>query len=192
MLMKNGFDKSLTSRISLVVIFAVACLIGAFILNGIDIVFGAALAAISLWVAVVDLKRFEIPDLANLAILALGLLWSFQSAGIDQEIVLETAARSLSAAGLLLAVREFYRRLRHVEGLGLGDVKLAGAGASWLSWSHITLALLVATIAAIILVLVLRMLRGERIQAGTAIPFGAFLAPAIWVAWIAQTGGIYP
>ena len=190
--MTSGSDHSLSSRALLVVAFAIASLTGAFVLDGIDATFGALLAAVALWVAMVDLDRFEIPDVANLAILGLGVAWSLQSAGIDREAIAEMVARSLLAAGLLFAVREVYRMLRHREGLGLGDVKLAGAGASWLSWSHIILALLVAAVAAIILVFVRGMLTGERVRAGVAIPFGAFLAPAIWVAWVAQAGGIYP
>ena len=92
------------------------------------------------------------------------------------------------SAGLLLAVRIVYRMLRHFEGLGLGDVKLAGAGATWLSWSNITLTLLVAAIAAIMLVIVGSLIRRDKMLAPTVIPFGAFFAPAIWVGWFAQVG----
>jgi leader peptidase (prepilin peptidase)/N-methyltransferase len=190
--MNNSFDRSLSLRTLLVAAFGAASLAGALILSGIDAIFGSLLAAVALWVAVVDLDRFEIPDAANLAILGLGVAWSLQSAGVDHEVVVEIALRSLLAAGLLFAVREVYRILRHREGLGLGDVKLAGAGASWLSWSHIVLALLIAAVAAILLVLARGKLTGERIQVGAAIPFGAFLAPAIWGAWVAQAGGLYP
>jgi leader peptidase (prepilin peptidase) / N-methyltransferase len=190
--MTNGSDRFLLSRTLLVAAFGAASLTGAVILSSIDAIFGALLAAVALWVAVVDLDRFEIPDTANLAIFGLGVAWSLQSAGIDRDVIAEIAVRSLLAAGLLFAVREVYRVLRHREGLGLGDVKLAGAGASWLSWSHIVLALLVAAVAAILLVLVRGKLTGERIQAGAPIPFGAFLAPAIWVAWVAQAVGLFP
>jgi leader peptidase (prepilin peptidase) / N-methyltransferase len=187
---EDQLDTALASRTILIAVFAGACLIGWLVLNDIDAVFGALLAATALWVAAVDLNRFEIPDMANIAILALGVVWSLLSMGVDSEVIGEMAMRSLLAAGLLFVVREVYRMVRHVHGLGLGDVKLAGAGAAWLSWPHFVLALLVATVAGIILVLIRAVLSGERIQAGTAIPFGALLAPAIWVSWVAQAAGI--
>jgi leader peptidase (prepilin peptidase) / N-methyltransferase len=190
--MNDQFEKSPPSLMLIVSVFAPACLIGRLILNDTDAIFSALLAAAALWVAVVDLDRFEIPDLAIIAIFALGVVWSLQSFGIDRDVISEMTMRSLLAAGLLFAVRELYRKLRRIEGLGLGDVKLAGAGALWLSWPHIVFALLIAAVAAIMLVLVRAMLTGERVQTRIAIPFGAFLAPAIWVAWIVQAGGFYP
>jgi leader peptidase (prepilin peptidase) / N-methyltransferase len=41
----------------------------------------------------------------------------------------------------------------------------------------------VAALSALAVVL-LRACRGQRITATTAIPFGLFLAPAIWIAWL--------
>ena len=87
---------------------------------------------------------------------------------------------------LLFATRASYRLIRDSEGLGLGYVKLAGAGASWLSWPNLSLALLVAVGAAIIVVVVRSLIANRKVQANTAIPFGAFLAPAIWIVWFAQ------
>jgi leader peptidase (prepilin peptidase) / N-methyltransferase len=190
--MNDQFDSSPPSLMLIVAVLTPASLIGGLILSNTDAIFGTLLAAAALWVAAVDLERFEIPDLANIAIFVLGVVWSLHSFGIDREVISETTIRSLLAAGLLFAVRELYRKLRRMEGLGLGDVKLAGAGASWLSWPHIVFALLIAAVAGIMLVLVRAMLTRGRIQAGTAIPFGAFLAPAIWVAWVVQAGGFYP
>jgi leader peptidase (prepilin peptidase) / N-methyltransferase len=190
--MNDQLDSSPPSLMLIVGVFVNACLIGRLILSDTDAIFGALLAAAALWVAVVDLDRFEIPDLANIAIFVLGVVWSLQSFGIDREVIGEMAMRSLLSAGVLFALRELYRKLRHMEGLGLGDVKLAGASASWLSWSHIVFALLIAAASAIMVVLVRTMLTGGRIEAGAAIPFGAFLAPAIWLAWVLQAGGFYP
>ena len=181
---KSGFCFG-TAGIFLIA-FSTASIFGFLVLDVRDAAFGAPLAAAVLFVAAVDIDRFEIPDLANLAILALGLAWTMEISDFDISILVETLVRIGLAAGFLFAVRAAYRLVRHSEGLGLGDVKLAGAGASWLAWPNIILALLLAAGAAIIVVAVRSLLKGEKMQATMAIPFGAFLAPAIWVAWFAQ------
>jgi len=163
-----------------------ASIAGFLMLDLSDAVFGTLLAAIVLFVAAVDVERFEIPELANLAIFVLGLAWTMNAFGFDAYNLFQTVLRAAVVGGFLLAVRIGYRLLRHSEGLGLGDVKLAGAGATWLFLSNITLALLVAAGAAIMLVVVKSLLKREKVEATTAIPFGAFLAPAIWAAWFAQ------
>jgi leader peptidase (prepilin peptidase)/N-methyltransferase len=190
--MNNWLSPPLFSGVLFVTALAAASLTGALLLNGMDAVFGALLAALALYVAIVDLNRFEIPDLGSLAILFLGLAWSLESYGIDFDVFAEIGTRALLAAGILFGLRSIYRMIRNIEGLGLGDVKLVGAGASWLSWSHLALALLIAAVAAILLVILQSALARERIQPRTAVPFGAFLAPAIWAAWVTQAGAFLP
>jgi len=183
-LLKEYFRPS-TSWVFLVA-FTVASVSGFLILDVRDAAFGAALAALVLFVAAFDIDRFEIPDLGNLGILVLGLAWTINASGVDVSVLAQALLRIALAAGFLLAIRAVYWRVRRTEGLGLGDVKLAGAGAAWLLWSNLALALLIAAGAAIILIAVQSLLKGEKLQATTAIPFGAFLAPAIWVAWFTQ------
>lgn len=173
-----------------VIAFAAASASGAFLLNWVDATFGALLAGLALVVTVVDLDRFEIPDMASLIIFLLGLAWTLRASGFYASALIEAFTRSLLCGALFLAVRALYQAIRGIEGLGLGDVKLAGAGAPWLSWSHTVFALTLAVGAAITLVIVKALLTRERIRARTAIPFGAFLAPAIWVTWLAQVRGI--
>ena len=154
-----------------------------------DIVFGVLLAAAVLYVAIADIDRFEIPDLASLAILVLGLAWTLKKSDYSVEELSDSAVRCLAAAGLLLAVRAGYRAVRKVEGLGLGDVKLAAAGACWLSWSYMPLALALAVSGAIVAVVGRSIFRKEALRANAAVPFGAFLAPAIWMSWFVQASG---
>jgi leader peptidase (prepilin peptidase)/N-methyltransferase len=163
---------------------------GFLFLNMTDAIFGTALAAATLVVAAADLDRFEIPDFGSAAILICGLGWTAVTWGFDLETLGAAAIRCIAAAGLLLAVRVSYRAIRNVDGLGLGDVKLAGAGASWLSWSHAPIALLLAVIAAIGVVLAQAVYARQRVEAQTAVPLGAFLAPAIWIVWFGQMNGL--
>ena len=84
---------------------------------------------------------------------------------------------------IFLAFRAGYRRVRGVEGLGLGDVKLAGVAGVWLDWLDLPIAVEIAAIAALCLALVKH--AGRRgIDPRSRLPFGAFFAPAIWICWL--------
>jgi leader peptidase (prepilin peptidase)/N-methyltransferase len=69
------------------------------------------------------------------------------------------------------------------EGLGLGDVKLAAAGGAWTGWQDLPNVVLVAAVAALALALVRAAHRRKRLAGTDRLPFGAFLAPAIWIVW---------
>jgi len=174
----------------LVVVLAAACGVGIMFLDGIDAMFGTLLAAAVLFVAAIDIDRFEIPDSGSFAILVFGLAWTLETSGLNAQAFVEAVLRSVVAAGLLLAVRWVYATVRGFHGLGLGDVKLAGAGASWLSWSYSEMALLIAVVAAVMIIVGRGVVTRERIRAHVAIPFGAFLAPAIWIAWFMQVSRV--
>src|SRR5215467_12720837 len=99
--------------------FFLASITGFFVLETRDAAFGAALAALVLFVAAVDIDRFEIPDLGNLAILLLGLAWTINEYGSDIRVFGQTLLRIVLAAGFLFAIRGVYRVIRRAEGLGL-------------------------------------------------------------------------
>jgi leader peptidase (prepilin peptidase) / N-methyltransferase len=153
-----------------------------------DAIFGIVLAALALAIAMSDINHFEIPDWANALMFLLGLGWVFYSPGSDAGAVPDALLRSLAAAGFLYAVRAVYYRVRGIVGLGLGDVKLAAAGAPWLSWQLLPFALLIAVSAALFLIAIQAVSGKRRIESGLAVPLGAFLAPAIWLAWFTNAG----
>jgi leader peptidase (prepilin peptidase) / N-methyltransferase len=153
---------------------------------------GFALALDVLAIAWIDAHRFIIPDELTLAALVLGLVhagldpwpegWSAVFASIGAALL-----RGAVLAGCFFALRALYGRLRGREGIGLGDVKLAGAGGVWLAWSTIPVAIEIAALAALT-VYVVRQIAGGRVISVTArMPFGLFLAPAIWLGWLLET-----
>jgi leader peptidase (prepilin peptidase)/N-methyltransferase len=151
-------------------------------------VFSTLLAALVLWIAMVDLEDRIIPDLANAAIAVLGLTLIAVEipAGALAEEIIDALLRAIASSGLLFLVRLGFERFAGKEGLGLGDVKLMAAGATVLSWASLPYALVLAATAAI-MVLVLRGIRhGAWLDRETEIPFGAFLAPAIWTAFLLE------
>ena len=145
---------------------------------------GAALAVVMIAIAAIDARRFVIPDLLVAAGLALG----FVAASRDQSSPLTTALldavlRGLVLASAFFAFRAAYRYLRGREGIGLGDVKLAAVAGVWLPWMAVAIAVDVAALSALAVVLIAAW-RGQRVTGTTAVPFGLFFAPAIWIAWL--------
>jgi leader peptidase (prepilin peptidase) / N-methyltransferase len=87
---------------------------------------------------------------------------------------------------LFFAFRACYQKLRGIEGLGFGDVKLAAVAGAWLDWFTIVGVIEVAALAALAAYVVWRHVLHRPIAATTPLPFGLFLAPAIWAGWLAE------
>ncbi len=149
---------------------------------------GAGLAVLMVAIAAVDARRFIIPDELTAAALALGLVYA---AVEDSEIWAQALAwsvfRGVVPALAFLGVRAGYRRWRGREGIGLGDVKLAGVAGVWLDWLTIPIAIEIAAVAALGAYLIMHFYFRRIVRPTTRLPFGLFLAPAIWIACILDT-----
>jgi len=149
---------------------------------------GAVLACLMIAIAAIDARRFIIPDELTAAALALGLADAAirHPDGIGEALAL-AALRGAIVAAAFFGLWALYRGLRGREGIGLGDVKLAGVAGVWLDWPSIPVAVEIAALAALAVCLVRWLALGRAISATTRLPFGAFLAPAIWIAWLGET-----
>lgn len=144
-----------------------------------------ALGALMIAGADVDARSYILPDTVTLSALAGGLaaavilepLFPWEAGGA-------ALARAGATAGLLAAMRLGYARLRGEEGIGFGDVKLAAAAGAWLPLEHIPWCFMIATSAALAYALAAH-LRGARLDRTSRIAFGAFLCPALWLAFYA-------
>jgi leader peptidase (prepilin peptidase)/N-methyltransferase len=147
-------------------------------------VLGALLALAMLAISVIDARQFIIPDALTVTALGLALV----NAGLQGETALaglEVAVlRALVPALCFLALRDLYQRIRGRQGIGLGDVKLAGVAGAWLEWSTIPIAIEIAALAALAAVVIRQLVRGRPVRAAGRLPFGLFLAPAIWLGWL--------
>ncbi len=149
---------------------------------------GAGLACLMVAIAAVDARRFIIPDELSAAALALGLV----NAAVGHPDAIGEAIAFAALRGGVMALAFFglwaaYRRLRGRDGIGLGDVKLAGVAGAWLDWQSIPMAVEIAALAALAVCLARWLATGRSISATTRLPFGLFLAPAIWIAWLGET-----
>lgn len=165
---------------------ACAFVASVLLVPGVQGILGGLLALVVLAVAWVDARTFIIPNWLALAGLAAGLA----SAGLDEW----SAANALAAAvirgatvfALFALVRAAYRRLRGRDGLGFGDVKLAGVAAVWLDWIPLAVALEIAALAALVF-FGFRRFGPNPLGRDALIPFGVFLGPSIWLGWLLQT-----
>jgi leader peptidase (prepilin peptidase) / N-methyltransferase len=96
-------------------------------------------------------------------------------------------ARGTVLALLFLTIRHVYVRVRGRQGLGLGDIKLAGVAGVWLDWSTMPLAIEIAALAALAMYASRQFVLGRPISATGRLPFGLFFAPAIWICWFLET-----
>jgi leader peptidase (prepilin peptidase)/N-methyltransferase len=131
-------------------------------------VFALALLAIAL----IDLDHRIIPDELSVGGLVIGLT----ARGFTLDGVLAGLIGALVGAGSLYLVALGYRKATGVEGLGGGDVKLAGMIGAFLGWPGVFLTIFSAALAG-------SLVGGILIAAGrgtrrTALPFGTLLAPA--------------
>jgi leader peptidase (prepilin peptidase)/N-methyltransferase len=144
-------------------------------------------------IAVIDARRFIIPDVLSLPAIPAGLLASGRllDPSIDALVPVDHVIGMLAGGIGLWLVRELYFRLRQREGLGLGDVKLAAAAGAWIGWQSLADVVLLAAALALSFIIGLATARGKELAAAARVPFGSFLAPSIWVVWALAALGRY-
>ncbi|HSB09951.1 MAG TPA: prepilin peptidase [Blastocatellia bacterium] len=81
-----------------------------------------------------------------------------------------------AGGGTLWLVREGYYRLRHVEGMGLGDVKMMLMVGAFLGWQLTLLTIFIASLLGSLVGILMIASRGGTMK--MQIPFGVFLGPA--------------
>jgi leader peptidase (prepilin peptidase) / N-methyltransferase len=148
---------------------------------------GALLAALMLAITASDAERYIIPNELTAAAAALALLRA-GTIGPDAGWLAAGWAviRAAAVALPLLALMAVYRRWRGRDGLGLGDVKLAAVAGAWLGWTTIFAVLELAALAALLAYLLTALARRRALRGTAFLPFGAFLAPSIWLGWLAE------
>jgi len=128
-----------------------------------------------IWLSVVDIDRFEIPDLASAWILLGGIWWQF-SCGWG--VVLDVLIVFL----LMFLFSILAKKWMGKTALGFGDVKLLGASAAWVGALGISSVVLLASVAGIIFTVMMWGIRRRRFDA--PIPFGPFIAMGVWAVWL--------
>ena len=148
---------------------------------------GAGLAIVMLAIAVIDWRSFIIPDWLNMTGASLGIAYAaIRQPDAMLEAIAVAVLRGAVLALIFFALRYAYAKWRGRQGLGLGDVKLAFVAGAWLDWLTIPLAVQLAAFAALSGYLLRQLVFGQSISVTNRMPFGLFLAPAIWVCWVLE------
>lgn len=140
----------------------------------------SAVALVIVWIVWRDATAFIIPDGAALALALLGATIRVGANGATLDVGLSLLLDVALTGGALWALREAYYRVKGVDGIGLGDVKLAAAGGCLIGAEGLAIALLAASAAGVAVALARGVGRTGRLA------FGALLAPAIFAVWAAS------
>ncbi len=140
----------------------------------IDLGLGVILLALSY----IDLRTGLLPDILTLPLLVLGLAYH----GVLQTNLLLAVLGAAVGYALIAGLGLYWRRIRKVEGIGLGDAKLLAAGGAWVGISGLPFLLVIASGSALVGLLFLS--RVARLaEERAAIAFGPYLALGTWVVW---------
>ncbi len=124
----------------------------------------------------IDIDHQILPDSLTLPLMWLGLVLSLY----DVYIPSQTAIIGASAGYLSLwTVYWAFKLITKKEGMGYGDFKLLAALGAWLGWHALPNILLISALLGIIVALGLRMTK--KLEAGSPISFGPYLALAGWI-----------
>lgn len=129
--------------------------------------------------AIIDFRKFLLPDVLVLPLLAAGLAATYF---IAPESLRDHVIGAVAAFVALEGVRHFYRWLRGRDGLGAGDPKLFAAIGAWVGWQGLPTVVLYAALAGLAASILWHRRRGD-LRADTALPFGTYLALAAWLVW---------
>jgi leader peptidase (prepilin peptidase) / N-methyltransferase len=150
-------------------------------------VLGGVLALLMLAVVLTDARFFVIPDVLSATAFAVGLLQAVvQNPDLPLEAIVLAVLRGAFLVSTFGGLRWAYRWWRGREGIGLGDVKLAGVAGVWLDWPMIPIAVEIAALSALAVYGFRQLVLRRPIHATAKVPFGVFFAPAIWLGWLIE------
>ena len=132
---------------------------------GVRLLFAGAMIVL----AITDLRERLLPNAITYPGVAVGLLCSvFLPPGIISALI-----GVLLGAGVPFLIGEAFYRLRGIEGLGMGDVKMLGMVGAFLGWQLALFTLFAASMLGVLIGLPLTVLKRDRYY---QIPLGTFLA----------------
>ncbi|MEM1390218.1 MAG: A24 family peptidase [Pseudomonadota bacterium] len=172
-------EYSLRTQVLAVSGLAVCFLVAAFVtgatswpIGWISVSAGLGLALLVL--AAYDLKAHILPNAVTLPLLLAGLAVN----GLWPVSLLWASLGAICGYGLIAGLRWLWLKRKGIEAIGLGDAKMLAAGGAWVGASGLSMTLLIASGAGLLVALI-----GRSYFKNRALPFGFFLALGIWASW---------
>ena len=128
----------------------------------------------------IDLEHQILPNVITLPGIVVGVLANVLGAGPGWVNSLIGVA---VGAGSLWLIAEIYYRVRHEEGLGMGDVKMLGMIGAFLGWKLVLITLVMSSFLGSIVGVFVLIAKKESLK--YALPFGTFLAIGALIAAVA-------
>jgi leader peptidase (prepilin peptidase)/N-methyltransferase len=130
------------------------------------VVFGCALIVLF----AIDLEHHLLPNAITLPGIVVGFVFSF----FTEPGWMSSLIGIVAGGGVLYLIAEVYYRVRHEEGLGMGDVKMLAMIGAFVGWKLTLVALMMASLGGSLIGLVV--IASRRGGMKYALPFGTFLA----------------
>ncbi|WP_457622421.1 prepilin peptidase [Persephonella sp.] len=139
----------------------------------VDYIFTFFFLCLMISITFIDIDFRIIPDQLNLIGFASGIIYTlFRN---DFSLV-DAVIGSLTGAGLLFGIAYFYLKLRGIEGLGMGDVKLMAFVGSYLGWFGSLFTIFAGSFIGAVAGIIGAYFSGSEDKGKFEIPFGPFLA----------------
>lgn len=123
----------------------------------------------------IDFDFKIIPDELNLIGFLSGVLFSFFREDFS---LLDAILGAVLGAGFLYLVAYLYFKLKGIEGLGLGDVKMLAFVGTYLGWFGSLFTIFFGSVLGAVFGLVFSLLKKKKYEGQLEIPFGPFLGVA--------------
>ena len=161
-----SFRHPLIEALTAAMFGAAAWYYGPSLLLASRLVFGCALIVLF----AIDLEHHLLPNVITLPGIAVGFAFSL----VTEPGWIASFIGVAVGGGSLWLIAEAYYRLRHEEGLGMGDVKMLAMIGAFIGWQLTIVTLMMASFAGAFVGLAVIILRKGNLK--YALPFGTFLA----------------
>jgi leader peptidase (prepilin peptidase) / N-methyltransferase len=130
------------------------------------VVFGCAMIVLCM----IDLEHQILPNVITLPGILAGLAFSLVASPGFRDAVIGV----LAGGGILFLIAEVWYRLRRIEAMGMGDVKMLAMIGAFLGWKLMIVTLFLSSVVGAVVSVAL--LASRRATWTTAVPYGVFLA----------------
>ncbi|WP_445504883.1 prepilin peptidase [Microvirga sp. G4-2] len=147
--------------------------------------FTAYLSGVLLVCTLVDIRRYVIPNLASGASLTGAVAFAVMS---SHHALMPQILGGVLGGGGFMALAIAFHRIRHHEGLGLGDAKFMLGAGTWVGWQGVAPLVLLASVSALIYLLTRKVI-DPRFNLQGRVPFAPFLSATTLFIWSLQEFG---